>query len=483
MQPNNVPTGPAEHGRRCSSRHSRRPPRARAWPVAAAVVAVLAVVVAGLVALHGPGGGSRGTVVAAHPPASAPPPRPAATTVTPSAPATGVFALPLAGPAQTITPQFFGMTSQSTLDPPIPFGAERLWDTGTTWAQLEPARQQFSFTTLDARVNAAQGRHAGVLLTLAGTPAWASSRPTEQTAYGPGASSPPRNLDDWRTFVRTLATRYRGRISGYEVWNEPSDSIFWHGTGAQLEQLTAVAWEEIHRIDPKALVLMAGMNLSMTDATATMAEDFLAAGGGRNINGVCVHLYPRNGSSVAANAALIDRMRSVLARWKLSRLPVWICETGYGRAAQNVYYTGEQARALVARNSIEAAYVGMAGTYWYAYDTRGFVGLYLVGPDRKTPTDAATAYASTYRWMVGARFLGCAVDSSTRGTQVWACKLQRGAGVAWAVWRVGGAATVLAPPGTGRSEDLLGAVHEVRAGTRIAVGQAPLLLTPAGWTS
>jgi beta-glucosidase/6-phospho-beta-glucosidase/beta-galactosidase len=41
-------------------------------------------------------------------------------------------------------------------------------------------------------------------------------------------------MDYWRTFVRAVATRYKGQIEAYEIWNEPNLKMFWTGSVEQL---------------------------------------------------------------------------------------------------------------------------------------------------------------------------------------------------------------------------------------------------------
>jgi polysaccharide biosynthesis protein PslG len=407
----------------------------------------------------------------------------AATSTTPAAgDGEGVFGMTLSGHTAQIGPQFFGMTSHHNGDPDIASGAQRLWDTGTTWRDVEPGDGVWRFGVLDSRVDAARKRGDEVLLTLGLTPTWASSRPTEETpAYGEGATSPPEDLDDWRTYVRTVATRYAGRIAQYEIWNEPDSPIFWHGTNAQFIELTVTAAEEIRRADPAAKVFLGGTNIVKTGYTATLLDAFFSAGGGASVDGVCLHLYPGKGTTVIDHAAAVENVRKVLARWQESDLPMWMCEAGYPSPGENTAYTGDEALALVGRSALESAYLGLARQYWYAWDNRGFIGVYLVEEDLKTPTDAARAYDQVYSWMSGSRFVGCAVDRSQADTEVWACRLQRGDGSAWVLWRVGAEATVTVPPGTVRTETVLGEVGDTAPGRDLDVPTVPLLLTTETW--
>ena len=55
--------------------------------------------------------------------------------------------------------------------------------------------------------------------------------------------------------MRTVATRYKGRIHTYEVWNEPNLKMFYSGTREQLVQLAKDAYEVLHEVDPTVVVV------------------------------------------------------------------------------------------------------------------------------------------------------------------------------------------------------------------------------------
>lgn len=58
--------------------------------------------------------------------------------------------------------------------PTFRVGGTRLWDSGTLWSLLEPARKQFDWTTLDRLVDSAHRANLPVLYTFGGTPQWAA---------------------------------------------------------------------------------------------------------------------------------------------------------------------------------------------------------------------------------------------------------------------------------------------------------------------
>lgn len=87
--------------------------------------------------------------------------------------------VPYSTPIRTpnLTASFFGMNVDHLLTgtpwPSMPFGAIRLWDAGTKWADLNPASTTFNWTPLDQQINMAQANGVDVLYTFGGTPPWA----------------------------------------------------------------------------------------------------------------------------------------------------------------------------------------------------------------------------------------------------------------------------------------------------------------------
>jgi GH35 family endo-1,4-beta-xylanase len=144
-----------------------------------------------------------------------------------------------------------------------------LWDSGTDWASLEPKPGVWQFNRIDTYLTQSEKAKLKVIWTLGLTPRWASARPDENCPYGFGCAAEPYDINDWRNYVHTIATKYKGRIEAYEPWNEvsyPNDSQFSKGTGGDphgfftgnvgnMVTLTQVAYEEVKKADPNALVL------------------------------------------------------------------------------------------------------------------------------------------------------------------------------------------------------------------------------------
>jgi hypothetical protein len=293
-------------------------------------------------------------------------------------------------------------------------GALRLWDSGTRWADLEPAPGRFDFDRLDALVDAARRHGADVSLVLGSAPAWASARPHEAGPYGPGSAAEPRELEDWDRYVEAVARRYQGRIARYELWNEPDfseidaprgdGSAFFTGSAATMVALARHARVAIGREDPAARLLTPGFIGSVQHL-----EVFLDAGGAPLVDGVAWHFYADDAAGFLRLAADVRR---VMARHDLAALPLVDTESGFAirgvedqrLAAGEARIDRRRAAALLAQTLVLGAYVGLDRFYQYAWDN-GRMG--MLRPDGRTATDSLRAWAAVRGWLVGTALEGC----------------------------------------------------------------------------
>jgi hypothetical protein len=86
---------------------------------------------------------------------------------------------------------------------------------------------------------------------LNSTPGWAATPGT------PALSGHPADPAEYAEFVGIVATRYQGRVSAYEVWNEPNGKVFWdpEPVAAQYTELLKAAYTAIKAADPDAVVV------------------------------------------------------------------------------------------------------------------------------------------------------------------------------------------------------------------------------------
>jgi hypothetical protein len=298
------------------------------------------------------------------------------------------------------------------------FGAIRLWDTRTTWADLEPAAGQWDFSVLDSYVAKAAAANVSTLLTLGQTPRWAASDTTVPGPYGQGAASPPLRMTDWDLYVRTLANRYEGRITHWEIWNEVNVPQFYSGSVRALVDLTCRAESILKEIDSDNVVI----SPSVVGGGYGTFEAFLQAGGGNCVDVIGYHFYAPEGEPEDM-LPMVYRVRTLMAQYGQGSKSLWNTETGWliansdgGFGGLDVPPTwmrtqGDEAAGIVLRALALMINQGLGAFYWYAWDD---ASMGLTEPDPvndalRKDKPAAMAYQRAVEWFVGAYPRGCEV--------------------------------------------------------------------------
>ena len=129
------------------------------------------------------------------------------------------------------------------------------------WASMEPLPGVDNWATADYIVNAANQRGMGVLGVLNSTPSWAIA-PGQPVTY----STPPASDAQLAAFASQVASRYAGKISAYEVWNEPNSYYGYYPTpdAAGYTRMLQAVYPAIKAADPNATVV-GGVLISVTD--------------------------------------------------------------------------------------------------------------------------------------------------------------------------------------------------------------------------
>jgi hypothetical protein len=350
--------------------------------------------------------------------------------------------------------------------PNVPVPQWRLWDAVVTWPDIEPSNGQWRFEKLDGYVSQAQQHGTGLLMTLGGSPTWASARPQLKSSYSPGFTAEPADIEDWRVYVRTLVSRYKGRIQAYEIWNEPNWTEYWSGSTDQMVTLTKEAYQIIHSIDPNALVV--SPSAAAANGVSWLTE-FLKKGGGQYVDVIAFHFYVT--SSPEDMLPLIQQVQKLLAENGLANKPVWNTETGWLPPAK--FDSDELAAGFLARAYILSWAAGVQRFYWYAWDNQ-YVALTTYRENTRTVTPAGHAYGTIQNWLVGTSMKGCTESAD----HTWICQLSRNGKNQWIVWNGQGSHKFDIPVAWKvKSLSPLVPEHKSVSGTVIDVGPIPVLLT------
>lgn len=357
-------------------------------------------------------------------------------------------------------------------------GAVRIWDadsnldgsgTGAQWAEINTAPGVFDWSGLDARLAAARAQRADLVYTLGGrTPQWASARPDETSespgggsSYGPGQAAEPKSDQIWQDWVRTVATRYKGKIRFWEIWNEPDIVGFYSGTPDKLLDLTRQAHAILKQVDPNNKVL----SPAFADSGGPAYLDyFLANGGGKSCDIISYHFYidrpEGNGRWRAAN------LRGVIQRHGAQWKPLWNTEQGWidldGTAPPISEETGA---AYVARSYVLNWAYRLQRFYYYTWDNE-WNRFPFVELDGVTLRPAGRAYREVAAWMIGSVMESLTTDA--QGSYV--ATLRRADGRrARILWNPDSQPVLTIPAGWGatRLRDLSGGVQPLGGSLRL----------------
>ncbi len=233
----------------------------------------------------------------------------------------------------------------------------RAWGFGLNrfflWCNVEPEPGNFEWNVPDEAMDRSTEQVIQTVGLLAGPPAWASTySPAEYQKFLPVIEKfrrgtdwsrrpdryQPRSLEEWRNYVRAVVERYHDRVKYWEVYNEvdfhpPNRLASFSGTTQDYVDLLEIVSEEVHAIDPDAVVLSSGFSMVSDKATDLgMPREMLELGGGDYLDAFAFHGYARR-------ELIEDATRA--AREDQPGVPLWQTERQYmmGESPRDDYQT------------------------------------------------------------------------------------------------------------------------------------------------
>jgi hypothetical protein len=244
------------------------------------------------------------------------------------------------------------------------------------WAAVEPVDGYYDWSSIDAMVNAADARGMGVLAVVSTSPTW--TRSADSTVY-----NPPSDPAAFADFLRTMSSRYAGKVGAYEVWNEPNYYVAYSPAPdpAGYTALLKAAYPAIKAGDPNAEVIGGVVGSTLTWGTYTMnpvdfVQQMYADGAAGSFDALSFHPYQNTlmfsqGPSVSTESPLsqLTRIRDLMSANGDASKEIWASE--YGLPTGTV---GEQN---------QAAFVGDFLNTWSTLPYAGPAFLYTLN-DRDT---------------------------------------------------------------------------------------------------
>lgn len=141
------------------------------------------------------------------------------------------------------------------------------------WRDIEgAAKGAFDWSRSDEVIYQANVKGLDVLARMDNAPDWAAPG-----CFDPSTSSmgPARNMQDWTDFLTAFATRYKGRVRAYQIWNEPNLAREWCKRPPNPEEYAAMlkaSYAAIKAADPNALVISGGLTPTTADFDQAMSD-------------------------------------------------------------------------------------------------------------------------------------------------------------------------------------------------------------------
>ncbi|GAA5484502.1 GH39 family glycosyl hydrolase [Haloferula sargassicola] len=226
----------------------------------------------------------------------------------------------------------------------------------STWGAVEPERGRWSWENVDAQWEYLHDRGFATGALLLGSPAW-----NDQV---PGGHLPSRDLDGWSEYVYRLVDHFRGRITNYEVWNEPPNFTGPDQTAEDYARVVVAAYDAAKKADPDCRV-----GLTAKSAHLSYLRQVILAGAKDHFDWISLHPYEVLDGIVADTGMepvflnLVPSLRKMLAEVDPAKkdVPVMFTELGVDAG-----HHGDRAQA----DALVKAYVlaitgGVANVQWF----------------------------------------------------------------------------------------------------------------------
>lgn len=203
------------------------------------------------------------------------------------------------------------------------------------WEGIEPEKGKFDWVDPDNIVKACAGQDLNIVMRVQWTPEWA--RPPDTMP-----SHPPTNPQDFAEFMRAVATRYKGKVRAYEIWNEQNINYEWgmrNPNPAEYVEMLKAVYPAIKGADPDALVLTGGLSTTGGGGEGAMGdvlyiEGMYQAGVQGFCDAISTHPYgfgqdPDYDDEWGLSFTRAVAQHEAMVRAGDTQTPLWVTELGW----------------------------------------------------------------------------------------------------------------------------------------------------------
>lgn len=134
-----------------------------------------------------------------------------------------------------------------------------------SWYHIEPQKGVYKWELLDRAIDALNAAGVKIILNPVHSPTWASD-------ISPGF---PNNPDDFARFMTAVAQRYKGKVAGYQIWNEPNlaRESGTYVVATRYAELLKAGYKAVKAVDPQAIVITAALTPTGVNNTSIAIDD------------------------------------------------------------------------------------------------------------------------------------------------------------------------------------------------------------------
>lgn len=240
---------------------------------------------------------------------------------------------------------------------------------GGNWVHREPQPGTFTWDRTDEEVEAF-ARHGFDMQYLVsyGHPAYAREPwATELKAKRWPLQTVPPQLDAWNRWLRELATRYDGKITHFEIWNEPDLSAFWKGSTDDYIELLKASHQTLKSVNPNNVVMTGGFATAGHHGGHDLNPDLQRRVVQEAADYYDIHTHHQHGGF----RGFAEAVDGKLAQWRepvADRKPLWFNETAISVKQAG----GDLAQAQTLAKKMSFAFARGAQSYaWFVFYAGG----------------------------------------------------------------------------------------------------------------
>jgi O-antigen ligase len=132
------------------------------------------------------------------------------------------------------------------------------------WQDLQQAASSNNWAAIDSAVNGATAHKVRVLALI-----------KDRIVTGSKPGTPPADIAGFGRAIRAAAERYRGRISAYQIWDEPNIAAGWGGQFPDpvvYARILRESYIQIHAADSEAVVVSAALSPTTENGPLNLNE-------------------------------------------------------------------------------------------------------------------------------------------------------------------------------------------------------------------